>query len=125
VRSLTAVLTVLLLAGCAGNQKPDTSQLSPVGKRDFQTLQFVQGVNDVTLTVIALNKQGQLSDARTATILTINKQILDFLEANPQGTRAQVFTAIKNARDALPAPVDSVIAEWLSKIVDLLLEVPA
>ena len=127
LRVVLAIVVATVLAGlslgCSNNPPPDTSQLSPVGLRDFHTAKFVDGLNSVTQTIIAANDLNKLSDAHTAAALTVNKQILDYLAANPQATREKVFTAIKNARDALPADVDAVISGFILQVTNLLMEV--
>lgn len=126
VRTLVVPLLIvggLGLTACAGNPKPDTSQLSSKGLAAYKAVQVVRAINDVTTGAIAANKTGQLSDAATAHVLTINKQALDVVEADPVGYKAKALVTIKNARDALPAGVDALIAAYLQKTIAILNEV--
>jgi hypothetical protein len=113
---LALVLLALLVASCA---KPDTSKLSPEGWRAYRLLEVVQLANSATDAVILANKTGILPDATAATILTINKQILDYATTNPRGTLQQVHVIIVNARQGLPAAVDALVGQYLAKVLAL------
>jgi len=95
--------TILHAAGCAGNPKPDTSQLSPQGLRDFKADEAVLIVNDVTTGVRAAVRSKVLPVAVGAQLLTVNKQVLDVIAADPVGWSARVGVILKNGKDALPA----------------------
>lgn len=84
---------------------------------EVQLVQVVRGVNDVTTAAITANRAGQLSDDATARILTVNKQVLDVIEARPIGYRAQALTVITNAKQGLPPALAAVVNPWLDKIV--------
>lgn len=120
---LAAFAVFALVSACSGNPKPDTSQLSADGLRAYKAVQVVRAINDVTTAAITANRAGQLADAPTAQVLTINKQALDVIEANPTDYKTKALVAIKNARDALPRPVDAVIATYLQKTIAILNEV--
>ena len=111
------------LTACAGKRPPDTSQLSPEGRQSYTTLQVVRVVNDVTTAAIAANQANQLTDTATAAVLTVNKQVLDVIAANPRGFKAQALVVFANARDALPADVQALIAAYLARVSAVLQEV--
>lgn len=112
------VLCALLLVACRTGA--DTSQLSIEGHRQYVSLQVVNGINDVSQAVILANSTGALTEAQTAAILTINKQALDYLEANPQGAWSQAAVVVKNARDALPAEIRAKVEGYLAKVIAVL-----
>lgn len=122
MKRLLVMVTALAAVSCA-HPKPDTSQLSPQGLRDYRATQVVKIVNDVTTAVITANKAKQLSDAHAIAVLTIDKQVLDVIEANPVDFQAKAIVVFRNARDALPADVQAAIGVYLSKIADVLSEV--
>jgi len=110
-------------SACAGNPKPDTSGLSPAGIRTYRTLQATKIVNDVTTTAIAANRSGQLPDNATAQVLTVNKQVLDVITADPQSGLERALVIAKNAKDALPPTIKALVDGYLQRVVDILTEV--
>ena len=97
------IIIALLVAGCTGNK----------------TLDLVRGINDVSIAAInanALPPPNNLSDPLTAQVLTVNKQLLDIVQAKPADMKNQLTTVITNARQALPQPLDAKIAGWLTLI---------
>lgn len=111
------------MSACTATIKRDTSQLSAQGLSDLKKTAVVKLVNDATTAAIAANKAGVLTDANERTVLTINKQVLDYFQADPHGTLAQALAIVRNARQALPPAVDAAIATWIQKTIDALLEV--
>ena len=114
MRTLLLLLVVGFVA-CA--PKTDTSQLSPDGLRTLKLLQVVKAVNDATTVAITANASGRLSDDATAAVLTIHKQVLDVIEANPLTWPALAQAAIRNGREALPPDLNSIVSMYLSKVV--------
>lgn len=112
-------ILALAFVGCARNPKPT----DPATLQVYQLDQVVKIVNDVTTGVIALNKAGQLADASTAQILTVNKQVLDVIEENPATARDKALAIARNARDALPATVRGLLDGWLDRVIGALQEV--
>lgn len=118
LRIAVPLVALLLLVACA----PKHPELSPEGQRNYTLLQVAKYVNDASETVIAANKLGQLSDRVTATVLTVNKQVLDYVQANPRTTRAQVLVVIRNARDGLPPDLAMDVSDYLSQLIAFLME---
>lgn len=105
----TLIVIALLVSACSGSR----------------TLDLVRGINDVSITAInanALPPPNNLSDARTAQILIINKQLLDIIQANPTGLKAQLVVVITNARQALPKPIDTKVEGYLTILENLIKE---
>lgn len=117
--ALTALLGIGLLAA-ACRTAADTSQLSAEGHRHYVSLQIVNAVNDVSQAAILANATGALTDPATAAVLTINKQVLDYLEANPQGAWAQAAVVARNARDALPPELRGLVSGYVAKVIAVL-----
>lgn len=122
MKRLVLIATALVAVSCA-HPKPDTSQLSAQGIRDYKATQVVKAVNDVSTAAITANKAKQLSDAHTIVILTIDKQVLDVIEANPVDFQSKAITVFRNARDALPADAQASIGAYLEKVAAILSEV--
>ena len=99
---------------------PNTTQLSRAGMLEYGGLQVVRLVNDATDAVILANKAGKASDALTAQVLTINKQLLDVIQTNPTTWKAIARAALKNALDTLPAAARADVRGYLGIIVDVL-----
>lgn len=119
-RLLSSVFVVALFAlssACANNPKPDTSLLDATGKRNLQLIQVVRGVNDVTSVAIAANKAGKLTDDQTALVLTIDKQVLDTIQAHPNDWMTLAVKAVDNARDALTPELSAVIGPYMQQIL--------
>jgi hypothetical protein len=120
VYAVLLVAFVGLAPACANNPKPDTSQLSAQGHRDYTATQVVKLVNDVTTAATTANAAKKLSDAHTAAVLTVNKQVLDVVEANPVDFKAKAITVFNNARQALPGQVQGAIAGYLQQVASIL-----
>ena len=104
------LLIALFVSACSGNR----------------TLDLVRGINDVSIAAInanALPPPANLSDPLTAQVLTINKQLLDIIQAKPADMKTQLTTVITNARQALPQPLDAKIAGWLTLIENFVREI--
>lgn len=106
----------LIIGGCAHRPPPT----DPATLHVYTLDQVVKAVNDVTTGAIAANKAGQLADATTAQILTVDKQVLDVIQADPQTARDKALVIVKNARDALSANVKAVLDGWLDRILAML-----
>ena len=118
--SIHAAVAVCILTLPACRTAHDTSRLSPEGLRQYKSLQIVNVVNDVSQSAILANSTGALSQEATAAILTIDKQVLDFLETNPQGALASAAVIARNARDALPADVRVTVEGYIAKVIAVL-----
>lgn len=121
VFSLMIVISfVATVPGCAA-KKYDTSLLTAQEKQMLHLVDVVRGVNDVSTAAIAANKALTLTDPATAAVLTINKQVLDTIQANPKGNWLGLVTpAIKNTRDALPLDVNQSIGTYVDKTLAIL-----
>lgn len=113
-------LALMLVASAACRTTQDTSKLTDQGLRNLKALQVTKVVNDATNAVIAANHSGVVSDALELQILTINKQVLDAIEANPVTFGQAAFAIAKNARDALPAEVRTTVDRYLGALFDIL-----
>ncbi len=102
---LAVALTMLmaLSAAACALHSADTSQLSPQGLHDFKALEAVQIVNDVTTGVRAAVTSKVIPVAVGAQLLTINKQVLDVIAADPVGWPNRIAVILKNGKDGLPA----------------------
>lgn len=116
---LSAVLFAIIASACVGNHP----ELDPKGQAAYKNLQVAKLTRDATTAATTANAAGKLSDGSTAAILTINKQVLDFLTEHPVGTRAQVLSIINNGRQALPPAVNADVGEYLAKVIRFLAEV--
>lgn len=104
---------------CA-HPKPDLTLLDDAGLHEYKMDQFVKVVNDVTSAAITAAKTGVLKKDVEVQILIVNRQILDYVEANPQGTRAQLMTIITNGQQALPPNLQAEFTQYLQQVLDFL-----
>jgi len=108
--SLLLIAFVLTASACTGSR----------------TLDLIRGINDVSNSAIAANSlppPNDLPDALTSQILTVNKQLLDIIDANPSDLRGKLTVAITNARQALPKPLNTRIENYLIVLENLIREI--
>lgn len=122
VLALAAVPVVAGTTTAACHHRVDLSQLDAEGQSNFKRAQAAKLVNDVTTVAITANAEGKISKAATAQVLTINKQVLDVISANPQGWKEKAMVVITNARQALPPDINAAISTYVDMIINALAE---
>lgn len=116
-RHILVTFLLALSVACAGNPKPDTSGLDAEGLRNYQLLQVVKAVNDVTVSAVTANRANLLPAPATDVILRINKQVLDIIDANPTDFTTLAVKAVDNARDALTPEMRTQINLYMERLL--------
>lgn len=130
VLEATAAMQVLLLltivvssvAASCPSPKPDTSQLSPEALRVYNNFKYVRLINDVTAVVIGAGRNGQIPPDAERYYLNTASQILDVFQADPRTGHDKAIVLLKNAREALPPPLQQHVAVFLLELSDILRE---
>jgi len=121
---MTKRITVWLLACVAASLVSCAHpQVAPEAQPGYRLVQVVRGVNDVTTGAIAANHAGALSDDLERYVLTVNKQVLDVIQAHPSDYHELAVVVVHNARAALPPAVAALVNVWLDKTLAALQEV--
>lgn len=117
---MRGVLLVLALSLGTVACHPNISNLPPASLQEYSADQVVKAVNDVTTAAITANHQGALSNPAEQAVLTINKEVLDTIAANPQGYKAASLAMVLNAKQALPVTVQAAVNSYLDQVIGYL-----
>lgn len=120
-RRTWSLLVLIVLSACAAKTPPN---LDPQAQLEFTADQVVKLVNDVTTSAIAANRAGKLSDDLERQVLTVNKQVLDVIAANPTIWKTLAQATFANAVQALPRATQIAIDPYLQQVSAILARIP-
>jgi hypothetical protein len=125
ILSVIACLVAFAILPACSKNPPKTAPtfVDASAKHLHDVDQFVKIVNDISTGAITARKTNVMDQNLEVQILTVNKQILDYIRANPDGTQAKVLEIITNGKQALPANLQEQFATYLQKALDFLNEV--
>lgn len=108
--------TILTTGGCV---KPSAAvaALPPASQTEYKLLQVVKVINDVTDSAIAANHAGVLRDQHELIVLSINKQVLEIIEAHPDNFKELAMAAVKNAMSAFAPDVHFAVSLYIERLL--------